>query len=404
MAQDTLYILKKARSKGFAALTTILLAAALATISFIVIQYGRISLNVAFEKQLLDTCSIDVGIAINSTNDIDSMCKSVRLEQCALTFDSQEPSFVCEDLGLECNINNQCKRKLKVTSTYNPGKSYVSKENIIEINEEVQEVDAIDTAVILLLDFSGSMSGNRINQLKTTVRQFVSANYNLSYSVILYNDSIIIESSIGKGNQHKQEVLSILNTHNADGGTNFVAPLTSAVNQISTTNYESYYIVLISDGSPNEGVGPSSEFVQNNIFNINPENCRQTTVQNPCITTYTLGVDNANVDALKSVSGNVLNQNSIDYNYIVNTQQVNGAFSAIIEEIMCKIGPVLAEYPANVFNGLTLLEEDIDYVYNSDEKIFKFYDIEPFYACTEMLNNRAQITLRWGKVELKIEQ
>ena len=143
--------------------------------------------------------------------------------------------------------------------------------------------------------------------------------------------------------------------------------------------------------------------IQNNIFSIDPDNCLQTTVQDPCITMYTLGVDNANVSALKNVSGNVLNQNSIDYNYIVNTQQVNGAFSAIIEEIMCKVGPVLAEYPANVFNGLNLLEENVDYVYNSDEKIFKFYDFAPFYACTEMLNNNAQITLRWGKVKLNIE-
>lgn len=403
MAQDTLYILKKARNKGFAALTVVLLAAALATISLLVIQYGRISLNVAFEKQLLDTCSLDVGLAINNTNDINTMCERSRLEQCALIFDSQEPDFVCEDLGLECSANNQCKRKLKITSRYNPGRGYTSKENIIKINEEVHEVNLIDTAVILLLDFSGSMRGNRTNQLKTTAKQFVSANYNLSYSVILYNDGIIVESGIGKGNQHNQNVLSILNNNHAGGGTNFVAPLSAALNQITTTDYEAYYIVLISDGSPNEGTEPSRDFVQNNIFSINPNNCLQTTVQDPCITMYTLGVDNANVSALKNVSGNVLNQNSIDYNYIVNTQQVNGAFSAIIEEIMCKIGPVLAEYPANVFNGLNLLEENVDYVYSSDEKIFKFYDFAPFYACTEMLNDNAQITLRWGKVELKIE-
>ena len=403
MAQDILYTLKKEHSKGFAALTTILLAAALATISLLVIQYGRISLNVAFEKQLLDTCSLDVGLAINNTNDIDAMCERSRLENCALIFDSQEPNFVCEDLGLECNANNRCKRKFKVTSTYNPGRGYVSKENIVEINEEIHEVNLIDTAVILLLDFSGSMRGSRINQLKTTVQQFVNANYNLSYSVILYNNGIIVKSDIGKGNQHNQNVLSLLSMYNAGGGTNFVTPLSSALNQITNTDYEAYYIVLISDGSPNEGVEPSRDFVQNNIFSIDPNNCLQTTVQNPCITTYTLGVDNANVSALKSVSGNVLNQNSIDYNYIVNTQQVNGAFSSIIEEIMCKIGPVLAEYPANVFNGLDLLEENVDYVYNSDEKIFKFYDFAPFYTCTEMLNNDAQITLRWGKVKLNIE-
>ena len=390
------------KSKGFAALTTVLLAAVLASISLIAIQYGRISLNISYEKQLLDTCSIDAGEGIKNSNDIETICSSNTLNQCAIVLESPEPDFFCEDLGLECNAEDFCKRRFKITSTYDPGRGYVSKENILEINEEVHDIELIDTAVILLLDFSGSMQGNRINQLKTTARQFVNADYNLNYSVVLYNDNVIIETPIGKGQQHKLNVLSILNTYNTGGGTNFLSPLNSALSKIRNTDYESYYIILISDGSPNEGIDPSRDFVQNNIFSINPDNCRQTTVQNPCITTYTLGVDNANVAALQSVSGNVLNQNSIDYNYIVNTQQVNGAFNAIIEEIMCKIGPVLADYPANIFNGLTLLEENIDYTYNNEEKIFKFYDVAPFYACTEMLSSNAQITLRWGKTKINV--
>ena len=400
MEQNILYISKRLQSKGFAALTTVLLAAVLASISLIAIQYGRISLNISYEKQLLDTCSIDAGEGIKNSNDIETICSSNTLNQCAIVLDSPEPDFSCEDLGLECNAEDLCKRRFKITSTYDPGRGYVSKENILEVNEEVHDIELIDTAVILLLDFSGSMQGNRINQLKTTARQFVNADYNLNYSIVLYNDNVIIETPIGKGQQHKLSVLSILNTYNAGGGTNFLSPLNSALSKIRNTDYESYYIILISDGSPNEGIDPSRDFVQNNIFSINPDNCRQTTVQNPCITTYTLGVDNANVAALQSVSGNVLNQNSIDYNYIVNTQQVNGAFNAIIEEIMCKIGPVLADYPANIFNGLTLLEENIDYTYNNEEKIFKFYDVAPFYACTEMLSSNAQITLRWGKTKI----
>lgn len=391
------------KNKGFAALTVVLVSAVLASIAFLTIQYGRISLNVMYEKQLLDTCSIDVGFNINETNNIDEACSVISLNNCGLLFNSPDPNFSCEDLGLYCNPDNLCKRKLKVTTTYNPGRGYVSKENIVEINEEAHNIELIDAAVILLLDFSGSMQGNRISQLKSTTRQFVNSDYNLSYSVILYNDSVIVETPIGKGQIHKQNVLSILNTHNAGGGTNFLAPLRSTLAKITNSDYEAYYIVLISDGSPNEGIEPSRDFVQENIFNINPDNCRQTTRQSPCITTYTLGVDNANVNALQSVSGNVLNQNSIDYNYIVNTQQVNGAFNAIIEEIMCKVGPVLSDYPVNVFDGLNLLEENIDYIYNEEEKILKFYDEAPFFACTEMLNNDAQITLRWGKPKIHVE-
>ena len=198
MEQSTSYTSKKLNNKGFAALTIVLLAAVLASISFIVIQYGRISLNVMYEKQLLDTCSINVGSSINYTNDINTICSSDNLNQCGSIHDSPEPDFSCEDLGLTCNADNRCKRRFKITSTYDPGRGYVSKENVVEINEEVHDIELINTAVILLLDFSGSMRGNRMRQLKTTVRQFVNADYNLSYSVILYNDRVIIENSIGK--------------------------------------------------------------------------------------------------------------------------------------------------------------------------------------------------------------
>ena len=69
---------------------------------------------------------------------------------------------------------------------------------------------------------------------------------------------------------------------------------------------------------------------------------------------------------------------------------------------MCRIGPVLAELPINVFNDLDLLDENIDYVYNEDIKVFKFYDVDPFYVCTEMLNDSARLTLRWGDVNLNV--
>ena len=87
---------------------------------------------------------------------------------------------------------------------------------------------------------------------------------------------------------------------------------------------------------------------------------------------------------------------------MVNAQQTDAAFQAIIEEIMCKTENVLATQPVNVFNNLELLEENVDYVYDEQANVFRFYDVEPFFACTEMLENNAQITLRWGKVELNV--
>ena len=404
MAQDILYTLKK-RNKGFAALFVIILSATLAIISYKVISYGRISLNVFEEKQLLDTCSINAGQSIISTNDIENVCSAIYLNRCvSLINEDLEPNYQCRDLGLECNADEDCVRRFSITSTYDPGQKEVVKSVDITIPEETHDVEIVDAAVIMLLDFSGSMAGNRIVQLKNTVRQFIDAEYNLSYSVILYNSDIIVTSNIGKGALHKQSVHNIINSNNPNKGTNFVRPLEEAMTQISQTNYEAYYILLISDGSPNEGSSPSQSFVQNNIMNINDNNCIYSTSQNPCISVYTLGVDNADTSVLESLSGNTLNTNASEYSYVVNANQVAAAFSAIIEEIMCKIGPITINENFHVFNGLDVLEENIDYIFDSQYNILKFYDEEPFNVCTQMLDNNALITLRWGSPILYVNE
>ena len=391
-------------NKGFAALAIVMLAAVLASISMLVIEYGNISLNIAEEKQILDSCGTGLGISIIETNNLEEICTSRFLNDCASSLSERAlPDFQCIDLGLECNIDNHCKRKYSITSSYNPGRGETSKSVTITVPEEVHDVNLIDAAVIMLLDYSGSMNGNRITQLKDTVRQFVNSDFNLSYSVVLYNSNVIVSSNIGKDQQHKQSVLSMVNNNSPNGGTNFVSPLNKAIEQISQTNYEAYYILLISDGSPNEGIGPSQNFVENNITNINDNNCIFSTAADPCITVYTLGVDNADTNALTSISGNTLNTAPNEFSFVVNANQVSEAFNSIIEEIMCRVGPIVADGDLNVFNGLQILEEDIDYLYDDLYKIIKFYDAEPFNICTNMLNSNAQITLRWGRPKLDVQ-
>lgn len=391
-------------NKGFSALLVIMITAVLSLISLSTIKFGKISLNITKEKQVLDTCGITLGQNIIKTNDIDQVCFEDFLNECATLFNVEAPNFVCEDLGVICDVNNICERKFGISSTYDPGRGEVTKSVEISIPEETHDVDLIDAAVIMLLDYSGSMGGNRIVQLKNTVTEFINSDFNLSYSVILYNNSVIISSDIGNSPQHKQTVLSMINNRSPSGGTNFVAPLNRAIQQIQNTNYEAYYILLISDGSPNEGIGPSQNFVTNNITNINDNNCIYSTQANPCITVYTLGVDNANVNALQSISGNTLSTVPNEFSFIVNANQVEAAFNAIIEEIMCRIGPVIAEGDLNVFNNDQVLEQGIDYIYDDLYKIIKFYDEEPFNICTNMINNNTEITIRWGSPRLYVSE
>jgi hypothetical protein len=69
---------------------------------------------------------------------------------------------------------------------------------------------------------------------------------------------------------------------------------------------------------------------------------------------------------------------------------------------MCRIGPVITDSAIHVFNYLDILEENVDYVYDSINKIIKFYDVEPLNTCTQIINNNDNITIRWGKPLVKV--
>tara|TARA_Y100000589_G_C27175087_1_gene638379 strand:- start:1054 stop:2241 length:1188 start_codon:yes stop_codon:yes gene_type:complete len=393
--------MNRSKQKGMISVIILFAAGILALFSIGIINIGKLSIDINIEKQALDSCSVLIGNKVIQTNNIELACNSNFGNNCLEISGSKSGNLTCNDKGLDCNNQGVCKRKFLVSSTYNPNNRDVTKSVNVYVNEENHEVNIVDAGVVLLLDYSGSMRGNRILQLKSAVREFIDSRFNLSYSVILYNSNIIATSNIGKGFNHDQTALSIVNNNNPGGGTNFVTPLQEAIRQINSTNHEVYYILLISDGSPNEGLTPSKNFVDNNIMNINNDFCIFSTSQNPCISIFTLGVDNADINVLSNLSGNTLNQNNNDYLYTVNANQTSLAFSAIIEEIMCRVGPVFAD-DLYVFNDLEALEEDIDYVYDDDVKIIKFYDQEPFNICTEMLNNRSNITIRWGKTYLEV--
>ena len=393
---------KNKKSKGFSSLVTCLLAASLLLISFAVIKYGIISKNIFREKQTLDACGIALGVNIIQTNDVANICTESFLNRCGDLLNSNNPLFKCEDLGIECIANESCKRKFEVRSTYDPGLGSVEKAIEIEINEEVHDVEKIDAAVIFLLDYSGSMSGNRISQLKLATRQFINSQYNLSYSVILYNNDIIKHTDISKGLDHNQTAVSFVNETPAGGGTNFVRPINKALTLINETQHEVYYIVLVSDGSPNEGLSGSLNIVNNRIRSISQNNCLYSNALNPCITIFTLGVDNANMSILNSLSGNALSQQSENFSFNIAANETREAFNGIIKEIMCRIGPVFANDDIYIFEGLDLLEQGEDYIYDSLNKIVKFYDVSPINACSRMIDNDSDITLRWGRPLIKV--
>ena len=389
----------KKYNKAFSSLITCTLAAALSLIAFSVIKYGIISKNIFHENQALDACGYSVGYNLIYYNDIDKYCNNLNENSCnlsSLDAISEDTEFNCQEQQLICE-DNKCYREFIVSSRYNPGLGFVDKSVSVKINEEVHDVERIDAAVIFLLDYSGSMNGNRITQLKNAVNQFIDYDYNLSYAVLIYNQNVITASIISRGLNHDQTAMSIVNNNHSGGGTNFVKPIERALDLIQNSEHETYYIVLVSDGSPNEGINESLNLVNQRIMSIDNSNCVYSTKENPCITMFTLGVDNANMLALKSISGNTISSNSEEHSYRISANQTSIAFNAIIEEIMCRIGPIESDGDIYVFDDLQALEENIDYVYDNQHKILKFYDSEPHNSCTRMIENNSNITIRWGK-------
>ncbi len=390
----------KKNNKAFSSLITCLLAGTLAIISFLILRFGVISKNTFHEKQALDACGYAVGKNIIYSNDIQEFCLNSNNSSCNLRGNnliSEDTAFTCEDNGLVCDQDNNCYRELIVTSRYNPGVDFVEKSVKVKVNEEVHDVERIDAAVIFLLDYSGSMQGNRILQLKSAVNSFIDANYDLNYAVLTYNDDVIETSSISKGFDHDQTARSIVDRNVAGGGTNFARPIQRALSLISQTSHEVYYIILVSDGSPNEGAADSMNIVNNRIRSINSDHCIYSTSSNPCITIFSLGVDNANTSILDSLSGNSLSQDHNDFSYEISANETTLAFNAIIKEIMCRIGPVITEDLVYVFNDIDLLEENVDYFYDRSNKVIKFYDVPPLNICEQIINNNDNITIRWGK-------
>ena len=391
--------INKNKKKAFSSLVTCILAAVLSLISFSAIKYGVVSKNTFHEKQALDSCGYSVGYSLIYYNNIDKYCSNLNQNSCnfsSLNVISEDTIFKCQEQQLVCE-DDKCYREFIVSSKYNPGLGTVEKSVSVKINEEVHDVERIDAAVIFLLDYSGSMNGNRITQLKNAVSQFINYDYNLSYAVLLYNENVITTSNISKGLNHDQTALSIVDTNQSGGGTNFVKPIEKALELIQNSEHETYYIVLVSDGSPNEGINESLNLVNQRIMSIDNSNCIYSTKENPCITMFTLGVDNADMSALEVISGNTILSNSEEYSYKISANQTSIAFNAIIEEIMCRIGPLESSGDIYVFDELQILEENIDYIYDNQHKILKFYDSEPHNSCTRMIENNSNITIRWGK-------
>ena len=273
----------------------------------------------------------------------------------------------------------------------------------VEVREEQGDVERRRAKLVFVLDYSGSMRGNRISQLKSAVGHFVSQRYPMDYGVILFSSDIIGTSGIGSGPGHDGTVLAFVNSRDAGGGTQFNGPLQQAARELRRQEGQDLFIILLSDGQPGDGARAQS-FVNNSIRGVPRATCEGRNNNHKCITIYTLGVDNANLSTLRGLSGNVLNPGAREYNYDASANQVSRAFDHIISNILCRYGPLDPgpkrdeEETLNVFLNERPLRRR-DYSYDRRSKQLQFYDA----ACDQILNGGGGIIIRYGEPRIYME-
>ncbi len=424
---------------GFTAYVIILLAATLAGISMFAIDFGKGANRVHMEKQLLDSHGYIVGQQIISqgitsacvngefVGDTDELSQALfnQLDQ----VERDERTYECEELdGGEVIVREEGDpsgppgtfRRYRVSSSYNalqnPNAAQEEGEDtkrsvVVEVREINGEVERPRPQIMFILDYSGSMSSNnRANRLKGAMQEFVNADYEVDYGVILFDSSVRTTIGLGSGAGHNQSVMSTVNGNSPGGGTGFNGPLQNAVNALNQSGNQHSYVVLVSDGVPSDG-SAAQNYVNNVIRGIDPNICLTRSGNDICHTVYTLGVDNANMNMLDSLSGNAATAPAerANFSFEISAQDTQEAFRAIVDDILCSFGPlepqpsVDEEATINVFLNESALERNVDFEYDRNLNAIKLYDANGNQACTNALNNGGSITIRYGKPRVVAE-
>ena len=422
---------RKATEAGFVSVLILFVAAALATFSYGLINIGDTAIKVNMEKQMLDTHGILVGQSAIK-HGLGQTCsegffigemaeRSEELFNNLEGIEADDRQYTCEPIGglIERGEGDPdgppgTFRRYRVRSTLNAqifddqedDEGGVSRDVIVEVRELSEEVERPRPQVMFLLDYSGSMGGERVIQLRNAVSTFVNANYELDYGIVIYDSNVRTQIGINSGANHNQSVLSMINNQAPAGSTNFGDPLLVGINALEARVQNEVFIVLISDGNPNAGPNALT-IVENQIRSVDPQSCL-THEGEKCITVYTLGVDNANVGLLQNLSGNAItNPNDRDdFTFIANAAGTQGAFSAIVEDILCRVGPIDPapgpdeQNTINVLVDENPLEIGVDFVYDGSTNSIKLFDEAPNFACTSVLDQGGSVTVRYGQPRL----
>ena len=121
------------------------------------------------------------------------------------------------------------------------------------VQQKINELEQAERDVVMLLDVSSSMSGDPIASTKEAAASFVDMvlEYDARTALVTFGDSSEELLGFSANKSTLQEAISGIT---ASGNTNMEAGMASAASMLSGSSSEDQYIVLMSDGLPNEGL------------------------------------------------------------------------------------------------------------------------------------------------------
>lgn len=121
-----------------------------------------------------------------------------------------------------------------------------------ETGAETVQRDAAERDIVLVLDVSGSMAGDPLEETKKAATKFIGSmiKEDALAGVVTYSDTAKMNSDFSDNENLLENAVNVIS---ANGGTNIEAGLQRAHGMLSRSGAKKKIIVLMSDGEPNQG-------------------------------------------------------------------------------------------------------------------------------------------------------
>jgi Ca-activated chloride channel family protein len=200
----------------------------------------------------------------------------------------------------------------------------------------VEKDKVIAKSLVLVLDSSGSMRGNKIRQVKAAARFIVQhLGQNDLFSLIDFDDSIALfsESLVPADRDHVDKALKFIDAIEDSGGTNINDALTKGL-RLMRSSERPNYVLFLTDGQPTVGTTETPEILKN-IGRANE----------PASRLFVFGVgDDVNTELLGRLSSD---QRGVSV-YVSENEDIEAAVSGFYEKVS---SPLLSDLAVS-FRGI----------------------------------------------------